>query len=127
MKRLLTMIMGVLLFAPLGVKAAEIGDIVNALKQADPAEITKFFDSFVDIKLPNKDEVKNVSKNQASITLKDFYTEQGINGFELSSKREMGGTGYLVGKLKTDSRTFNVTIMVKTKGSTTTILSVRIN
>jgi len=104
-----------------------ISDIVNALKQGNASTVSNYFDNFIDIKLPNKEEAKNISKNQATQTLKDFYSEQEINAFELMSQRELGGTGYLTGKLKSDKQSFNITIMVKSKGSQSNIVSVRIN
>lgn len=106
---------------------ATISDIVNALKQGNASNVSNYFDNFIDIKLPNKEEAKNISKNQATQTLKDFYSEQEISSFELTSQRELGGTGYLTGKLKSDKHSFNITIMVKSKGNQSTIVSVRIN
>ncbi|HEY0298034.1 MAG TPA: DUF4783 domain-containing protein [Arachidicoccus sp.] len=127
MKNFLITAASALLLMSFTVVVIGMNDIIAALKQADPVELAKHLDSYVDIKLPNKDEVKNVSKNQAGITLKDFYSEQNITSFELSSQREMSGTGYLTGKLKSDSRSYNITVMVKTKGDTSYIVSVRIN
>lgn len=105
-----------------------MNDVVNALKQGDAADVTQYFDNLVDIKLPNKDEVKNLSKTQAGITLRDFYSEQNIGRFELISQREMGGTGYIAGKLKgSDGHNYNITVMVKVKGNDATIVSIRIS
>jgi len=127
MKRILAILTGVLLLASFTTLSSNIADIVDALKGNNATEVSKYFDSAVDFKLPGKDEVKNVSKNQATLILKNFYSEQGIKGFDLSSKREMGGTGYLAGKLKGSARSFNITLMLKTSGSTASIVTVRIN
>lgn len=127
MKKILFILTGMFMLMGFVASAAGVNDIISALKKGDATEVSKHFDSFVDIKLPNKEEVKNVSKNQATVTLKDFYSEQNISGFELISQREMGGTGYLAGKLKSDSHEYNITLMVKTKNNNTSIVSVRIN
>ena len=127
MKRILAILTGVLLLASFTHLSINTADIVEALKGNDAAQVSKYFDSAVDFKLPGKDEVKNVSKNQATLIMKNFYSEQGIKGFDLSSKREMGGTGYLTGKLKGGARSYNITLMLKTSGSTTSIVTVRIN
>lgn len=128
MKHILVIILAVFSLSSFAVvKPASLSDIVDALKQANASTVSNYFDSYIDIKLPNKEEAKNISKNQATQTLKDFYSEQGINSFELTSQRELGGTGYLTGKLKSDKRSFNITIMVKSKGSQSNIVSVRIN
>ncbi|HEU0228333.1 MAG TPA: DUF4783 domain-containing protein [Arachidicoccus soli] len=127
MKKILFILTGMFMLMGFVASSAGVKDIISALKKGDATEVSKHFDSFVDIKLPNKEEVKNVSKNQATVTLKDFYSEQNISGFELISQREMGGTGYLAGKLKSDSHEYNITLMVKTKNNDTSIVSVRIN
>ncbi|GAB3354707.1 hypothetical protein GCM10027566_16240 [Arachidicoccus ginsenosidivorans] len=127
MKRILAILTCVLLFASFTAFSTNSSEIVDALKANNATQVSKYFDSAVDFKLPGKDEVKNVSKNQATQILKSFYSEQDIKSFELTSKREMGGTGYLTGKLKASSRSYNITIMLKTSGSTTSIVTVRIN
>ena len=45
-------------------------EIVDALKSGSSSEVAEFFDNFIDISLPEKDEMKNMGKNQASIALK---------------------------------------------------------
>jgi len=127
MKRILAIVTCVTLFASFTAFSVNSTEIVDALKANNAAQISKYFDSAVDFKLPGKDEVKNVSKNQATQILKSFYSEQDIKSFELTSKREMGGTGYLTGKVKAASRSYNITLMLKTSGSTTSIVTVRIN
>jgi hypothetical protein len=89
--------------------------IANALKTADAGRV-RFFDEFVDIKLLEKPEVKNMGRNQAAITLKTFFSENGIKGFETTSQREMSGTMYLTGKLVNSTKGYNITIMMKGEG-----------
>ncbi len=101
--------------------------LINALKEANVSKITNYFDNFIDLKLPQKDEIKNIGKTQASLTVKNFYEENVIKGFELSSQREIAGTMYIAGKLKTSNADFNITIMLKKKGEDLNILTVRIN
>lgn len=127
MKRIIAIVSCAVLFMSFTMLSANITDIVNALKKNDPAGISKYFDNVVDIKLPGKDEVKNVSKNQATLILKNFYGEQDVKGFDLTSKREMGGTGYLTGKMKSANKNYNLTLMLKTKGDDASIVTVRIN
>lgn len=101
--------------------------LINALKEGDVSRFTSYFDSFIDLKLPQKDEIKNIGKTQASLTVKNFFEENGINGFELSSQREIAGTMYIAGKLKSTNSSFNITLMLKKKGEDLNILTVRIN
>lgn len=101
--------------------------LINALKEGDVSRFTSYFDNFIDLKLPQKDEIKNIGKTQASLTVKKFFEENGINGFELSSQREIAGTMYIAGKLKNSNSDFNITLMLKKKGEDLNILTVRIN
>ncbi len=107
----------------------KIGDdeIVSALKHGNAAEFTSFFDNFIDLKLPEKDEIKNVGKTQASITIKSFFEENNIKGFELISQRQLSGTTYIAGKLVGDAEKYNLTLMIKNKGDKLAIITVRIN
>jgi len=102
-------------------------DIVNALKAADPTAISQHFDDVLDVKLPNKEEAKNIGKNQASILFRSFYTNNNINGFTLTSRREMGGTMYIAGKITGKDKSFNITMMIHNKGNQPYIISVRLN
>ncbi|MGI8950941.1 MAG: DUF4783 domain-containing protein [Chitinophagaceae bacterium] len=102
-------------------------EIINALKQGNSEQFSKFFDTILDVKLPEKDEIKNIGKNQASITLKNFFRENNIKGFDVTSQRELSDTKYLTGKLQGGSKTYNLTLMMKTKGDKLTIITIRIN
>lgn len=101
--------------------------IANALKTADGDKVSAFFDDFIDIKLLEKPEVKNMGRNQAAITLKTFFSENGIKGFETTSQREMSGTMYLTGKLVNNSKGYNITIMMKSKDGKWQIITLRIS
>lgn len=122
-----------LLLAGLGLMLASFtlsGDtdnIVNALKQGNAEQVSQYFDNLLDVKLPEKDEIKNVGKNQASITIKNFFDENKIKGFELSSQREMGGTMYMAGKLQGAAKSYNITLMLKARGDKMSIITIRIN
>jgi len=109
------------------VQETDNNDILKALKAANVEQLTEQFDSFIDLKLPEKDEVKNMSKNQAGIALKAFFNDNNIKGFELASQREMGGTMYIAGKLKNNDKGFNITVMAKKSGENQSIISIRIN
>jgi len=122
-----------LLFIPLFILASAFTNsnaqspILNALKLGDASRISSYFDAFIDLKLPEKDELKTVGKVQASITFENFYEQNKINGFELSSQRELGNTMYITGKLNCPDRKFNITLMIKNKGDSQQIITVRIS
>jgi hypothetical protein len=101
--------------------------IVRSLKSASAEQVSSHFDDFVDMKLLEKDEVKNMGKNQAAIALKNFFGEKSIKGFEKISEREIGSTMYMTGKLLNNDKGYNITVMLKQKGGQYQIVTVRIN
>jgi len=107
--------------------AGDSDKIINALNQGNAAQFSAYFDNFLDIKLPEKDEIKNVGKTQAAITIKSFFDDINVSGFEKTSQREMGGTMYLTGKLKGSSKTYNITLLMKDRGDKLSIISIRIS
>lgn len=101
--------------------------IVKAFKTADATEIGGYFDDFIDLKLLDKEEVKNMGRNQATIALKTFFDENHIKGFEKGSDREIGNTLYITGKLTSNTKSYNVTVMLKAKANKYQIITMRIN
>ncbi len=100
--------------------------LIKALKNAEAGQVSSYFDKILDIKFPEKEEIKSIGKNQAGIALRSFFTENNINGFELTSQREMSGTMYITGKLLNDGKGHNVTLLLKSKDEKLQIITVRI-
>ncbi|WP_297822690.1 DUF4783 domain-containing protein [Segetibacter sp.] len=125
MKKLL--IIMIVFFASIATKAQEGSNLVNALKSANAEEVSNYFDKILDIKFPDKEEIKSIGKNQAGIALKSFFDNNNIKGFELSSQREMGGTMYIAGKLTNAGEGYKLSIMMRTKEGKPQIITVRIS
>jgi hypothetical protein len=106
--------------------SADSDGIINALKKGNADQLSAYFDNIIDIKLPGKDEIKGIGKNQATITIKDFFTQNQISDFDLSSQREMSGTMYITGKLKNNGAGYNITLLMKNKGEKLSIITIRI-
>ena len=106
---------------------ADTESIVRAFKTANSDEVSRYFDDYVDMKLLDKPEVKNIGRNQAGLTLKAFFDENGINGFDKASDRAIGNTMYMTGKLLNNGKGFGITILLKLKDGKHQIISVRIN
>jgi hypothetical protein len=116
-----------LFFSALGLKAQDANGIVTALKSGNAEKVSGYFDKILDIKFPEKDEVKSIGKNQAGIALKSFFDNNNIKGFELSSQREMGGTMYIAGKLTNGAEGYKLSLMLRTKEGHAQIITVRIS
>jgi hypothetical protein len=125
MKKLLIMLL--VFSAAFTVKAQETTNVINALKTADAEQVSSYFDKILDIKFPEKDEIKSIGKKQAGIALKSFYNSNNINGFELSSQREMNGTMYIAGKLTNGNEGYKLSMMLKYKDGKPQIITVRIS
>lgn len=101
--------------------------VINALKNSDAVKFSGYFDNTVDIKLPKENEMQNISKAGAAAAVKNFFTNNNINGFEVISQREMSGTMYIAGKLKSSTQDYNITVMMKSKGDNSSVITIRIN
>lgn len=127
MKKLLVLFglsLALFAFAP----RQEADDIVKALQTANADNIASYFDQMIDMKLPdNVNEIKNINKTQAGIKLKSFFNENDVKGFDLTSKREMGGLMAITGKLNAGKTGYNITLMLKDKGGKFSIITVRVN
>ena len=106
---------------------ADTDAVVKAFKSANTEEISQYFDDYIDLKLLDKEEVKNMGRNQATLALKMFFDENRINGFEKGSNREIGSTLYITGKLTSSGKPYNMTVMLKAKGGKHQIITIRIN
>ncbi len=115
------------MFAAFSVKAQDANGILTALQSGNADRVSNYFDKILDIKFPDKDEVKSIGKNQASIALKSFFDNNKVKGFELSSQREMGGTMYIAGKLTNGGEGYKLSMMMRTKEGRTQIITVRIS
>jgi opacity protein-like surface antigen len=125
MKKLLLILLVVA--AAFDAKAQETNSVITALKSGNAEQVSDYFDKILDIKFPEKDEIKGIGKNQAGIALKSFFDNNKVNGFELSSHREMSGTMYIVGKLINGSDGYKLSMMLKYKDGKPQIITVRIS
>jgi|SwirhisoilCB2_FD_contig_51_11073694_length_419_multi_2_in_0_out_0_1 hypothetical protein len=101
-------------------------EMITALKQGSAEQFIKYLDNTIDIKMPNSDEMKGVQKAEAAGTLKSFFTDNGINKFDVTSQRELGGTMYITGKL-VGTTDYNLTAMIKSTPDKLSIITLRIN
>jgi hypothetical protein len=101
--------------------------VIDALKEGNASKFSSYFAPRVDIKLPQKEEMKNVDKADATDAIRNFFANNNINGFDVTSQREMSGTMYITGKLKTNAETHNLTVMLKNKEGSMSVITVRIN
>mgnify|MGYP000859370398 FL=1 len=88
--------------------------VLNSLKRGNSAGIARYFDSRVDITLPNKAD--NYSKNQGELVLREFFSNNPVKNFELKHKGEIKGAQFCIGSLQTANGNFRTKIYMRRKG-----------
>ncbi|MBZ5858065.1 DUF4783 domain-containing protein [Flavihumibacter profundi] len=95
--------------------SVEMDSVVVALKSGNANLLSRFFDSRVDITLPEKSD--NYSRSQAEMILKDFFNNNGgVKSFELKHRGENNGSNYVIGVLMTNNGHYRTTLFMKQKG-----------
>jgi hypothetical protein len=102
---------------------AGLDDVINALKAGNAQELSKYIDDNVEISLPDKSD--NYSRAQALMVLKDFFSNNGVTGFEVQFKGENGSGQYCIGNLKTKSGVYRTTVFMKAKDNKQVIKELR--
>ena len=92
-----------------------IDDVLSALKSGNAAQLAKYFDTRVDISLPNRSD--NFSRNQAEMILKDFFASNEVKTFVVKHKGENAGSQFCIGLLQTRNGNFRTKLYMKQKGN----------
>ncbi|HLA52998.1 MAG TPA: DUF4783 domain-containing protein [Flavitalea sp.] len=116
MKRLMgTALASAALFLVSFTPSYSIEQVLDALRAGNASQLAKYFDSRVDISLPNKSD--NFSKNQAEMILKDFFASNEVKSFQVKHKGENNGSQFCIGLLQTKNGNFRTKLYMKQKGS----------
>jgi len=102
---------------------AGLEDVINALKEGNAQELSRYIDDNIEISLPDKSD--NYSRTQAVMVLKDFFNNNGVTGFDVQFKGENGGGQYCIGNLKTKSGVYRTTVFLKSKEGKQVIKEIR--
>jgi hypothetical protein len=92
-----------------------IDDVLKAVRSGNASELAKYFDTRVDISLPDNSD--NFSKNQAEMILRDFFANNPVKGFQVKHKGENNGSQFCIGVLQTKNGNFRMKIYMKQKGN----------
>jgi len=87
-------------------------DVVAALKSGKAAELVKYFDEKVALKLIHQEDV--LSKSQAEANLRQFFEKYPVKAFNsshVSSKNKQAQ--YITGTLETGGGKFRVSILIR--------------
>jgi len=88
--------------------------VVTAIRSGNVNQLSSFFDSRVDISLPDKADT--YSRAQAEMVLSDFFNTNSVLNFKIAQQGESGGNSYCTGTLFTRSGNFRTTMFFRQKG-----------
>jgi len=92
-----------------------IEEVVTAIRGGNAGQLAKFLDNRIDITLPGKSD--NYSKNQAEMILKDFFTQNSVQNFQIKHKGDNSdGSQFCIGTLKTKNGDFRTKFFMKMRG-----------
>lgn len=122
MKRFFTFLTTTILLCSFTIFSS-IDEVVTALKTGNTNQVAKFFDTTVEITMPDKSN--SYSKSQAELVLNDFFINNPVKGFEVLHKGENGGSQYCIGTLITKNGSFRTTVFMKQKGDKQLLQEIR--
>jgi hypothetical protein len=98
-------------------------DVISALRKGNATELARYVDDNIEISLPDKSD--SYSKAQAVIILQDFFTNNGVKGFDVIHKGDNGGSQFCIGTLQTRSGNYRTTVFMKTKNGKQLVKEIR--
>lgn len=98
--------------------------IVNAFKTGNAKELSKFFNSNIDLTVIEKQDI--YSKPQAEIILKEFFSKNPPSNFVVLHQGGKEGAKYIIGNLTTSNGTFRISLLLKNQDNTQVIQQLRI-
>jgi|GEM_PF-520479 hypothetical protein len=93
----------------------KLSAVVTAFQAGNVEELSRYFDTYVDLTLPDK-RVGSCSRSQAKMVLRDFFETYKVKSFNIQVKGEGESTGYCIGTLQTASGNFRTTLFVRQEG-----------
>jgi len=101
-----------------------IDDVISAMKSGNASGVTKYFDNYVDITMPDKSS--NYSKSQGELILKDFFSTNGVKNYDVKHKGNNDTGDYCIGTLQTKNGSYRTTVYMRMKGGKQVIQDIRI-
>jgi hypothetical protein len=124
MKRVFTpLITGAVLLLSTFISQGSIEEVIGALRSGNSSELSRFFDDNVELTLPDKSD--SYSKAQAQVIVKDFFSNNGVKGFDLKHKGDSPTGHFCIGTLQTNSGNFRTNVFMKMKDNREVIKEIR--
>lgn len=123
MKSLSVTLVGIAVLLSSFALQSNIDGVIGALRSGNSSELSKYFDDKVELTLPDKSD--SYSKAQAQLIVKDFFSNNGVRGFELKHKGDSPGGQFCIGTLQTNTGNFRTNVFMKTKGGKEVVREIR--
>jgi Domain of unknown function (DUF4783) len=125
MKTVVTFLLAtsVVLLSSFTLQNSDIDEVIGALRSGNSTELAKYFDDNVELTLPDKSD--NYSKAQAQLIVKDFFSNNGVIGFELKHKGDSPGGHFCIGTLQTNNGNFRTNVFMKEKNGKEVVKEIR--
>jgi hypothetical protein len=91
-----------------------LDDVAFAIRSGNAGQLSQYLDTRVDISLPEKSDT--YSKSQAEMIIRDFFSTNGVQNFQIKHKGENGGSEFCVGILQTHNGDYRTTLFMRQKG-----------
>jgi hypothetical protein len=114
----------VVLLSSFTLQNSNIDEVIGALRSGNSTELSKHFDDNVELTLPDKSD--NYSKAQAQLIIKDFFSNNGVTGFEVKHKGDNPSGGHwCIGTLQTNAGNFRTNVFMKMKNGKELVKEIR--
>ena len=124
MKRLTGWVLAVMALILVSYRSFDNMDaVVTAIRAGNVSRLSPFFDSRVDISLPDKSDT--YSRSQAEMVIGDFFNNNIVQNFKVTQQGESGGSFFCTGLLVTRSGNFRTTLFFKQKGEKHVLQEIR--
>jgi hypothetical protein len=102
-----------------------IDDIASAFRSGNSKQLAQFFDQTVDITI--LDQESAYSKVQAEMVLRDFFSKNAVQGFELQHRgTNAKGSMFGIGRLTAGNQHYRASFFVRQKNGAQVIEEIRI-
>ncbi len=91
-----------------------IDDVATAMRSGNVNQLSAYLDNRVDITLPDKSDT--YGKTQAEMVIRDFFSSNGVQNFQIKHKGENAGSEFCIGVLKTRNGDYKTVLFMKLKG-----------
>ena len=124
MKHLVTLVCaGAFFFLSAFQPAVVIDNVIGALRSGNATELAKYMDDNVEISLPGKSD--SYSRSQAAVIIQDFFTNNGVKGFDVKFKGENGGSQFCIGTLQTRTASYRTTFFLANRNGKQLVREIR--